>query len=97
MLERHNPPEPDACDVCRYAIDNGVDVEHEHAMTRLAFMLLDEALAAMGGGPARLSGLAVSTFPPIDVGPIQRLEPRHYYWALFHSPTLQIVLKEGSA
>jgi hypothetical protein len=94
VLERHDPPSPDACDVCKYAVERGVDCEAEHALTRLATMLLIYDLQD-ASGPTRLSGLAVGTFG-VEPGPVHRVEPRHWYWALMHEPDIQLVLREGA-
>ncbi len=94
MLERHDPPQPDACDLCRYALDHGTEAGDEHALARLAFLILEEALSQEPARRARLSGIALRRFPPVDRRPIHTLEPRHYFWALFFSPTFQIVLRE---
>ena len=64
-------------------------------MTNLATHLLLEALDTVDGGPAALPGLVTETFPPHDEGPQYELRPRHYYWAMFHEPTLQLVKSEG--
>ena len=93
MLERHPEPIPGICDVCRYAMDEGLDNESEHALTRLATLLLIHDLEEMGGGPLRLSGLAVSIFPPVDQGPQHPIAPRHWFWAIFHEPDVQLVLR----
>jgi hypothetical protein len=41
MLERHNPPQPEFCEVCRNALASGLDVENEHALVRLAVTSTD--------------------------------------------------------
>lgn len=94
MLVRHVQPVPDICDVCKFAVTNNRDHENEHALVRLATELLIADLEEMGGGPARLAGLAVSRFPPVDHGPQHIIEPRHWYWAIFHEPGIQLTLAE---
>ena len=59
---------------------------------RLATELLLDDLEELG--PARLASLAVAQFPPIDQGPQHRIEPRHWYWASFHEPAIQLSLRE---
>jgi hypothetical protein len=97
VLNRHPNPVPDVCDVCRYAVDHNTDAETEHALTRLATLVLSEGLSGVGGGPAALPGLVVFSFPPIDRGPVHRFEPRHYFWAMFHELDIQLVLRQEVA
>jgi len=96
VLSRHPQPVPDVCDVCRYALDHHTDSETEHALARLATTIVIEALDDLDGGPAAFPGLVVFTFPPVDTGPIHRLEPRHYFWAVFHEPRIRLVLAEAA-
>lgn len=95
MLERHNPPQPDSCEVCRNAVASGLDVEYEHALVRLATQLLLDDLQDMGGRPVRFSSVAVGSFPPVDRGPRHDFEPRHWFWALYFEPTVGVVMREG--
>lgn len=97
MLERHNPPVPGSCEVCRSALATGLDVEYEHALVRLATNLLVSDLEDIGGGPATFASVAVSFFPPVDRGPIHAFQPRHWYWALFFEPRVGVVLREGTS
>lgn len=91
LLERHKEPIPETCDVCKYAVDSGGDLENEHALTRAATMILLDDLADLGR-PARMSSLAVTTFPAVgDV--VHVIEPRHWHWAMLHEPDLQVVLR----
>lgn len=96
MLERHNPPRPEFCEVCRNAIASGLDVENEHALVRLATDVLVGDLEDLGGGPATFASLAVGFFPPVDRGPIHAFQPRHWYWALFFEPRVGVMLRERS-
>ena len=91
MLQRHDPPTPDACDVCKYALEHDRDSENEHALTRLATTLLVIDLQDADGGPVRLSGLSVATFG-VEPGPVHHIEPRHWHWALLHEPDIRLVL-----
>jgi hypothetical protein len=67
-------------------------------LTNLATVILMEALGTVNGRPAgrpaSLPGLVTETFPPIDEGPQHTLRPRHYYWAMFHEPTLKLIRLE---
>jgi hypothetical protein len=94
MLERHNPPQPDFCEVCRNALASGLDVENEHALVRLATQLMLGDLDELDGGPARFSSVAVSSFPPVDRGPRHYFEPRHWFWALYFEPAVGVVLRK---
>lgn len=76
--------------MCRYALDKDMDSENEHALARLATMILLQDLDDLDGGPARLSALASATFPAVGAV-VHTIEPRHWYWAMFHEPDLQLV------
>lgn len=95
MLERHDPPAPGVCDVCTHTIDANLDVENEQALPRLATMILLEDLQSLGGGPARIASMASSTFPMVGDA-VHRIEPRHWYWAVFHESDIQLVLERGT-
>ncbi len=95
LLDRHLPPAPESCDVCKYAIEHELDIESEHARTRTATMILLVDLAELEH-PARMSSLATTTFPPVgDV--VHAIEPRHWHWhwhwALLHEPELVVGLR----
>ena len=97
MIARHPAPVPDACDVCTYALENGLSHESEHGITALATRILVSDLEDVGGGPSRLSRIAVGRFPPVDVGPQHIIEPRHWFWAIFYEPKIQLVLRRTGA
>ncbi len=96
MLERHNPPIPEACEVCRNALAVGLDVEYEHALVRLATQLMVDDLVEVNGGPVRFASIAVTSFPPVDRGPRHDFEARHWFWALYFEPAVGIVMRGGS-
>ena len=93
MLSRHPTPIPESCDVCAYAAKHQLDPESEHALTRLATMMMIQSLGESGGGPSRMQRLAMAAWDP-GKGAIHELAPRHWHWALFFEPALQIVLVE---
>ena len=61
-------------------------------MTQIATAILLEDLTLEGGGPLRLSQIAVSSigYP----GPQKAIEPRHYFWALMTEPQLVVALRK---
>lgn len=91
MLERHNPPVPETCDVCRYAVNRKVDSDCEHARVRLATLWLVHDLEELEDQSARLSGLTIGTVG-VEPGPVHELEPRHWYWALLYEPDFRVSL-----
>ncbi len=96
MLDYHDEPIPTTCDVCAYVAEHvDADQRLEHTMTRIATAYLLEDLADVGGGPLRLSQIAVSSvgYP----GPEQPFEPRHWFWALMTEETLLISLDQGGS
>ena len=92
MLDFHDIPQVEVCDVCRYAVEYQLDCAYEHARTRLTAMFLLQDLADLDGGTASLQGLAVSSFG-VEPGPVHSVEPRHWYWAMFYYPEVRIGLR----
>ena len=93
MLSRHPSPQPDSCEVCKHASDHNLDSESEHALTRLATMMMVESLRE-SGGTAQMQRLATSW--DVGVGPVHLMDPRHWHWALFFESSLRIQLVEGT-
>jgi hypothetical protein len=93
MLQYHARPEPDACDVCRYAVEHALDCGYEHARTRVATAFLLEDLEELHGATTRLSSLAVAE-AGFEPGSVHPLEPRHWFWAMFHEPRIRVSLEE---
>jgi hypothetical protein len=91
VLEYHSDPVPDACDVCKYAVEHELDCGYEHARTNLARAWLVEDLAEAGES-VRLSSVAVSA-AGVEPGPVHQLEPRHWFWAMFFEPEIRISLR----
>jgi hypothetical protein len=92
MLDFHRQPQPDICDVCLYVEEHELDCAYEHARARLATTFLLEDLAALPRQETtRLSALAVrsSGFAP---GPVHPIDPRHWFWAMYHEPEIRISL-----
>ena len=95
-IENHATPTPDTCDICRYAIEHaGSDLRYEHGLVNLACAFLVQDLADAGGGPLPLRALAVHT-SGVEPGPVHRIEPRHWYWALWHERDVVLSLREGA-
>ena len=94
VLDYHDPPTPETCDVCSYVRDHPeVDLRLEHTMTQIATAYLIEDLEDVAGGPLRLSEVAVSSIG--HPGPQQPIEPRHWFWALMTERGLLISLDFG--
>lgn len=93
VLARHSIPQPESCEVCRYSDDHETDHESEHALTRLATIMIVEALREAGGS-SHMQSLATSW--DIGVGPVHVIEPRHWHWSLFFERSLRIQLVEVS-
>jgi len=93
VLERHPEPIPDACEVCRYAQQNNLDSESEHALTRLATMMIIGTLQEDDSHSARMQRLATEAWD-VGRGPVHLLAPRNWHWALFFEPALRVVLTE---
>lgn len=93
MLDFHEEPRPEACDVCRYVLDHALDCAYEHSRTRVATAFLLSDLEDLTGGSASLSSLAVAA-AGVEPGPVHPLEPRHWFWAMFHHPDIRISLRD---
>lgn len=91
MLAFHPRPEPQGCDVCKYAIEHELDCGYEHARARIASAFLLQDLEELGGGTTKLDSLAV-TEVGLEPGPVHPLELRHWFWAMFYEPTIRISL-----
>jgi hypothetical protein len=87
VLAYHVQPEPDVCEVCKYAVEQNLDVAYQHALVRLATVLLLGDLGDIEGDTARFSSLVVSRVGE-EPGPVHYLEPYHWYWALFFEPEI---------
>ena len=78
-----------------YAVERpGTDLRGEHALVNLATYLMMSDLALAGGGPLPLRSLAVNT-TGVEPGPIHEMEPRHWYWAIWHERDVVLSLREG--
>lgn len=88
----HVQPEPDSCEVCGYAVEQGLDVAYEHARIRMLTGFLLQDLRELEGATARFSSLAVSQIGE-EPGPVHYLGPHHWYWALFFEPEVQLGLR----
>ena len=85
---------PDACDICKYVVESpGVDLRYEHGLVNLAMFHLVALLTEAGGGPLPLRSLAVHT-SGAEPGPVHRMEPRHWYWAIWHERGVLLSLRE---
>lgn len=93
MLAFHRDPLPTVCEACAYAVERNLDCAYEHARTRAATNFLLQDLEDLAGGSASLRGLAVSS-TGVEPGPVHELDPRHWYWAIYFSPEVQLSLKE---
>ena len=94
-VENHATPTPETCDICAYVVERpGVDLRYEHGLVNLAGDLLIQDLVDAGGGPLPLRSLAVSTVG-VEPGPVHRMEPRHWYWAMWHDRAVVLSLREG--
>lgn len=92
MIDYHGEPVPEICDVCKYAVEHDLDCGYEHARTNVASIWLVEDLIE-AGEPVRLRAVAVSA-AGVEPGPVHALEPRHWFWAMFHEPRIRISLRE---
>lgn len=88
MLAYHVLPDPGTCEVCTYAVEQGLDNAYEHALIRLATGLLLRDLADVEG-TARFSSVVVSRVGE-EPGPVHHLWPHHWYWALFFEPEVRL-------
>ena len=91
MLEYHAEPVPEVCDVCKYMVEHELDCGYEHARTNVALAWLIQDLGDAGES-VRLSAVAVSG-AGVEPGPVHPLEPRHWFWAMFHEPEIRISLR----
>lgn len=91
MIDYHGEPVPEICDVCKYAVEYELDCGYEHARTNVASMWLVQDLEAAGES-VRLAAVAVSA-AGVEPGPVHRLEPRHWFWAMFFEPRIRISLR----
>ena len=96
MLEYHSTPQPATCDVCLYSVEHDLNCGYEHARARVATALLLEDLENLEGESAALSALALTRFGK-EPGPVHPLEPRHWYWAMFHASDIRISWREPGA
>ena len=90
-LEFHNPPQPDACEVCRHQLRNpDFDARREHTMTAIAQQITVDDLEA-AGSPLSFGSIHIGAigFP----GPEQRIEPRHWVMALLETPDVRLMLR----
>lgn len=95
-VENHADPTPETCDICRYVVGQpDSDLRSEHGLVNLATYLLLSDLALAGGGPLPLRSLAVGT-SGIEPGPVHEMEPRHWYWAIWHERDVLLSLREGA-
>lgn len=88
---------PDRCYVCEYVVSrpaDALDLRVEHTLVWIAQQMLIEDLREAGGEALPLETLAVSGIG--EPGPVTRLEPRHWYWALMTERKLVISLREGA-
>ena len=87
---------PDTCDICKYVVEHtGADLRLEHGLVNLAGDLLTSDLMDAGGGPLPLRALAVHT-AGVEPGPVHRMDPRHWYWAIWHERDVLLSLREGT-
>ena len=70
-----------------------LDLRLEHTLTWIAQNMLIADLLETSGEALPLEALAVSGIG--EPGPVTRLEPRHWYWALMTERSLVISLREG--
>ena len=92
MIDYHGEPVPEICDVCKYAVEHDLDCGYEHARTNVASIWLVEDLIE-AGEPVRLRAVAVSA-AGVEPGPVHKLEPRHWFWAMFPEPRIGISPRE---
>ena len=95
MIERHSSPVPDRSDVCHYIVSHpgeNLDLRIEHTLTWICQSSLFNDLID-SGEPLPLQSLAVSGIG--EPGPVARLEPRHWSWALMTDRNLMISIREG--
>ena len=77
-----------------YAVERpGTDLRYEHGLVNLAGDLLVDDLANAGDEPLMLRSLAVSTVG-VEPGPVHRMEPRHWYWAIWHERDVVLSLRK---
>ena len=77
-----------------YAVEHpGTDLRYEHGLVNLAGDLLVDGLANAGDEPLMLRSLAVSTVG-VEPGPVHRMEPRHWYWAIWHERDVVLSLRK---
>ena len=58
----------------------------------LAAAILVEDLRAAGGGPLPVRALHVGSIG-VEPGPVHRLEPRHWFWALWVERDVVLMLR----
>ena len=93
VLNFHEVPQPEACDVCRYAQEQQLDCAYEHARARVATSFMIQDLSDLNGRTASLGSLAVASVG-VEPGPVHPIEPRHWFWAMFFAPEIRIGLRE---
>ena len=92
MLDYHDVPQPVICDVCAYSEANpSANNRLEHTITRIATAAILEDLREAGGGPLSLIQMAVSGIG--EPGPVTRIDPRHWFWALMTERRIGLVLR----
>ena len=94
MIVKHEPVSPDTCDVCKYAVEHGLDSGVEHTLTQAATVYLLEDLEAAPDGYLTLSGIAADAIG-FEPGPVHPFEPRHWYWALLTEHEIVLSLRSN--
>ena len=95
-VENHAESVPDTCDICEYVVEHpGSDLRLEHGLVNLAAALLLDYLAEAGGGPLPLRAFAIYSVG-VEPGPMHRMGPRHWYWAIWHERDVVLSLRVGS-
>jgi hypothetical protein len=97
LLDYHRVPVPATCDVCQYVSGQQINCANEHALVRLATNLLIEKLQELQPRETtHLAALAVRETGWVTSGPSHSLEPRHWFWAIYHAPEIRLGLREDS-
>ena len=95
-IENHATLTAEICEVCRYVSEQRQgDLRREHGLTNLAAAILVEDLRAAGGDPLPVRALHVGSIG-VEPGPVHRLEPRHWFRALWVERDVVLMLREGS-
>jgi hypothetical protein len=93
VLEYHVQPQPDTCDVCKYAVEYDSDCAYEHARARVATAFLLEDLQELAPGETtKLDSVAVVS-TGVEPGPVHALDPRHWFWAMYYEPVIRLSLR----